>query len=231
MANRVAANAALLAICASLSGCEDGPDRPPPAPVDTASQNLNEEETRVDADPALPVNSELLTRSSWQDPFVDSFWQTDGWDFRTEQMLAEESPARATLLRPWSRLMIEAQCDALQADSFPAAGAALQLGFRQSHGKAQVRVEIWRDHIELQQLVDAGHWQTLKSSRFDAEVSGGRLRVNLTGNRILVAWNDRLVLNADRPSAISRPVFVEFQSTGCPVVVSEMRVEGEYTSS
>ena len=226
---RLAVRFLLTAVCV-VPGCIDSSD-PGASPTMPEPVDRDRPATSTKSDGDLVVNSVLVNRSSWQDPFDNVFWKNSGWEFAPSVMSAGASPARATLLRPWSRLMLEVQCDAASVDEQVSTTTdVLHLAFREATEAAQVRIRISQDSIDLQQLVDDGPWRTLKSGELDSDHSEARLRVNLTGNRVLVAWNDRLVLNSDRPSAICCPVFVVFESTDCPVSVSQMRLEGEYMS-
>lgn len=232
MSTRLAVWMTLLMICGSLGACHDTDTQPSPTDPAVDSPPTGDDTQPVRDRAPLTANAELLERSSWQNPFRNAFWQADGWEFTESMMSAGESPATATLLRPWSRLMIELRWDTSidDADESSSNTDLLTLGMRLPDSTAHFRVVIFRDRFELQRLAEDQQWLTLRSAEVDA-VNSGRVRVNLTGNRILIASNDRLVINADRPSVIHSAVFVSLSTSGQPVQVSQMRIEGEGTSS
>lgn len=235
MSPRFAVCLGLMIVCGLIGACRDSD---PPVDVGPALENSTTDPHEIveDSAPASPLplesHPELIQRSSWENPFREDFWHGSGWTFSESTITAGLAPASATLLRPWSRFMLEFGLDATDVESpesnSPVSEDSVLLLIQLAHpnGAESLQVSAGRNLIELQRG-RSDQWQTIRSVAHDAAVEAGRLRLNLTGNRILVAWNDRLLINSDRPSTLHASVYLTLATTGHPVGVSRMRIEGE----
>lgn len=182
----------------------------------------------------LPANVQQQT--SWQNPFRPELWNLA--NARLDQgALAFDGIGRAMFLRSYSRLMTEFHVRDMQnagehvplnfdVELFtPAQDAGLVVRFADGECRLEVRTA-------------NAQTQVLRSQEVESLTGGGHVRINATANRIMVAWNGRIVINAARPSAlVNSQLYVQLINRTPPrsaadadsigLVVSELRFEGE----
>ena len=187
---------------------------------------------------AVELPADVQQQTSWQNPFRPELWNLA--NARLDQgALAFDGIGRAMFLRSYSRLMTEFQVRDMQdagehvplnfdVELFtPAQDAGLVVRF----ADGECRLEVQAANAQT---------QVLRSQEVESLTGGGHVRISATANRIMVAWNGRIVINAARPSAlVNSQLYVQLINRTQPrprsaadadsigLVVSELRFEGE----
>ena len=171
----------------------------------------------------VPAQSVVdMSPTSWQEPFESGYWQAEGWSFDGDAMLCDDDArAEATFRRAYHRAMLEFRVQPIGAggafeiqlqDPQSDSVTAIEFGYPTDGQRAQDRQIIaWRE-------IDPGLVAGTES----------HVRVNATGNRIVVFLDGRRVLNCDQPSRQSgHPLYLSFVARSFALGIRELRIEGE----
>ena len=212
----------------------DGTENPTGSIVSGGSESFAQSVVPIETEPLTEAD---LARSSWENPFYHRLWSCEGWRLDKESMTCDSGDLPpATFLRPYRNVVVEFRLsrsdqpgDGLLTESSPAlfelrlfdratrnwAGLVMDLG--------SVSLKEFRENrtTELQMLREA-------SQDFTNTHHGVLVRFTLTPNRVLVAINGRLKINAARPTAImNTDCLLQFVSLEPGATLSELRIEGE----
>lgn len=174
-----------------------------------------------------------FARSSWENPFQSRLWTCQGWKIDDRSMSSESPvPACATFFRPYRNLVVEcrlARSGKPEFDSSSSPSFEMRLVDESTGNRAGLvidsdkacLVEARRDHEAVLKV--------LREASLDAceEPEEITVRLTLTPNRILVAIDGHLQINAVRPATIMntdcRAQFVVHEPG---ITLSDLRFEG-----
>lgn len=191
--------------------------------------------------PAAAVESGKLTdadlaRSSWENPFRPRLWSCEGWRIDEDSMTSEtESTSSATFLRPYRNVVIECRLSRpTESATSPATESSAPFELRlldQSTGN-WIGLIVATDSVSLSEF-SADQQPDLQTLRKTPREAGNEsqeiaVRLTMTPNRILVAIDARLKINAARPSAsMIAECLVQFVAHEAGVTLSDLRIEGD----
>lgn len=191
--------------------------------------------------PAAPIEPDTLTaadlaRSSWENPFRPRLWSCEGWRVDENSMTCESAAmSPATFLRPYRNVVIECQLSRpAEATTSSATESPTPFELRllnQSTGN-WIGVVVDADNVSLSEFSDDQQpaLQTLRktSRQPGSENHEIAVRLTITPNRILVAINSRLKINAARPSStMNVECLPQFVAHEAGVTLSDLRIEGD----
>ncbi len=188
-------------------------------PAQTALQTRLEE--RV-------IPSAVNEQTSWQDAFDLDLWDApkcrlDGSGLRV--------PAGqvATFIRCYRSVMSEFQIEspAPSGSSDLPDGGCFEVRLIPTKGDELLVVRVTPSQFLLMLQSDQ-QLRVLRKVRRPEAASEGTIRLNATGNRVMLAWDDRLMINAPQPSDVSgKPLLIQVAACDQPINVVSMRLEGE----
>ena len=182
----------------------------------------------------MPV--ELARKTSWTNPFQPQLWSSFGWGFDQDSMstttepgsLPPQEPRSAEFLRDWksmsAALRVTWQEDKARSEAEP----LLTLATNSLNSTASLQVALTGDQASVRLVTNGDITPLRQTSIADVDCSeGGRIRLMLAPNRLLVRWNDQLLFNVARPAAITGGQ-CRFVVTAPPGTrISELRLDGE----
>lgn len=164
--------------------------------------------------------------TSWENPFVQEYWEGSGWKFESRGMSSEaEGPASAVFRRSYRRLMLESRLELLKEGDSP-----IHLRLKAPENGALIQISVRGSELQLN---DTGRNASRLSERANLEPAlslgkPGLLRLAATGNRFVLSWNGQIVLSCDQPSAQSgRDLQLEWKADATAYRISYLRLEGE----
>lgn len=164
-------------------------------------------------------------QTSWESPFDPDCWTGSGWEFHSAGMRSSVAGGSVLFRRGYRRLMLECRLVPLGESKGP-----LQLRLLTPSTGSALLVQI--DGAQLT-VLDEEHTppRVLKQVKIDppcTNATPGRLRLAATGNRVVLAWNGRIVTSCNQPAAQSgHSAQFEFLVAKTPFEVTALRVEGE----
>lgn len=176
-----------------------------------------------------------FTRSSWENPFQPRLWTCQGWKISDRSMSSESPlPARATFFRPYRNLVIEcrlARSTEIEVNLSSTSPMPFEIGLVNESTGNRTGLMIDSDKASLVEARKEREsvLKVVREVSFDAceEPDEITVRLTLTPNRILVAIDGHLRINAARPATIMntdcRAQFVVHQPG---IKLSDLRFEG-----
>ncbi|MDA1250430.1 MAG: hypothetical protein O2820_14530 [Planctomycetota bacterium] len=174
------------------------------------------------------IPHEVLSQSSWQDPFEPDLWDAVGCSV-AEDRLELNQDGTATFLRPYRRLRIEFSATSSVASESEHAWPA-QFELHLLNPAADTATVLIMTEGEAAVAHRSGSdWSFVRRVPVAASLSdgAGTFRVNATGSRILVWRDNQILLNCPQPSSDGADLYVQFASRDGDLVVSRLRIEGE----
>ncbi|QDU17168.1 hypothetical protein CA11_50070 [Gimesia maris] len=206
-----------------------------PDPVSSASSPdlvLTQTTTRKPLLPDLKTVEEgELESTSWQNPFYNLFWKSQGWQFTEEGMeSAADQVSVATFNRPYQKISVSFRVQVEQ--KFP--DFELQLLTRHPDFPDQVFVSsvihFQNDAVSISETAKNAS-QELKRIELDltrAEPEAIPVRLVGTGNRFVLSIGRRRVLTCAQPALQSgKECFLCFLTNRERVKLTSLRIEGE----
>ena len=166
-----------------------------------------------------------LGSTSWQDPFLESHWRSDGWTFTTTSM--QSSRAENTVARfrwRYKKLMLKLNVEPIGST------ARLRLLLATPDDTSITIVDVTPAGVSVS--AEAGDQHRVIAQRNNAldlaPGKPGELQLAATGNRIVVIWNQRRILSCAQPAEQSGCAF-EFTlaSRSSMLRITALRIEGE----
>ncbi|MBM80705.1 MAG: hypothetical protein CMJ78_08945 [Planctomycetaceae bacterium] len=206
-------------------------------PEPSSQQSSPPEKTSVRDDSESPPESEVvaldepqtvdiedeLEQASWQDPFDEQLWTSIGWTFDESSMTSQSDVDAAALFRRrYQQLMLEF---ALTPTNFEQRFEVELLGIEQP---TRASIQINANTIRVIE-VRRGKNMAIAEGTVETEAAKARrLKIALTGNRILIHCDGRRVLACEQPSFGKDNEFVfKFITNGGTQRIADLRIEGE----
>jgi hypothetical protein len=207
--------------------------------VDTGSSTQGDKPVK-EGQPEVTTESASLTeadlaRSSWENPFRPRLWSCEGWTIDKNSMICEsEFPASATFLRPYRNVVVECRLSRTAesgGDSSTEPPLSFELRLIDKSTSNWAGLLTTADSVSLSEFI-SGRKTALKTLREttrdhtdDPEVA---VRFTMTPNRILVAINGHLKINAARPASIMHiDCLTQFVIHESGITLSDLRFEGD----
>jgi hypothetical protein len=242
----------LVVVACGTLGCSDEatsnakPDKPSiPAEPPPHRDGTEIAAERKDAVAAVAPTASIVTgkltdadlaRSSWENPFSPRLWSCEGWRINEDSMTCEsETLQPASFLRPYRNVVIECRLTRPEeSQTVEPTESPLTFELRlldQSTGH-WIGLNVADDNVSLEEFSEDRKpvLQTLRETPRDisGETHEVAVRLTMTPNRILVAINGRLKINAARPtSTMSVECLVQFVADESGVTLSDLRIEGD----
>ena len=192
-------------------------------------------ETRPTTEPASPRVEFLATnlqRISWQNPFDPNLWEAADWNFSEDGLRSPAvGNAIASFRQPYERGTFyflaqpvgSTEPNATEVDSQTALFEVRCLDIKSG---VELRTTVLRDRITLTEEV-GGEARLLRESPVQEAITAGYLRVSLTGQRILIAWNNQFLINAPQPPRETGHMLLQLVTQNRAVLFRDMRIDGE----
>lgn len=184
-------------------------------------------------DPAV-IDSGLPT--SWQNPFRADLWNGSEWSFTDAAMnCSAQAQSAAVFVRPYRQLMLEFIVTTTNLESEVPAPVAVK---EMSSAFLDVRLANFSgDDALLVRFAPAsasvlrevkGNQITLRTAPVEEPATHCLVRLVLTGQRLLVHRDNKLLININRPTShMKSPIQLALLPQGSPLLISTMRLEGE----
>lgn len=188
--------------------------------------------TAARARPVTKLPRELAQRSSWTNPFNPAFWDSTGWQFNEDSMLAisaapfdEPAVCVAEFLRDWETVAVSLtfQSPAAMTESSRAERLILDLTGQED---TVLRCRLLPDRVTAA-LLSGTQVTSLRETSPDDSITFAHVRLALTPNRFLVSGDDRLLLNVPRPAAMTGQRCRLRITAPAQTLISELRFDGE----
>ncbi len=165
------------------------------------------------------------SRTSWQDPFDASHWESDGWTFQPEAMQSRATQsATAMFRRDYRKITIECRIAPVGASG------VFQIRLFAPQTDALMQAEFSREAIKISSTIKRKN-TLIKQRRFSVPLVVGKpttLRLTATGNRVLVFCNGKQVINCSQPVEQSgKPLQFSLHTEGGAFRISRLGLEGE----
>jgi hypothetical protein len=239
----------LASVAFALAGCfqDATPDRseqvvrsePPPDHVETGNSNPTDE-VSGSAEITNAVAQSKLTeadraRSSWENPFFPRLWSCEGWRIDENSMTCEaDAEQAATFLRPYRNAVIEcristASDSASERNQTP---VAMEVRLLNQGTRQWMSVSLSKESVTVAETTedDSSNLRPLRSAARDAgnDPSEADIRLTITPNRLLVAVDGQMKINAARPASIMHAECLpQFIVREAGVTLSDLRLEGD----
>lgn len=163
--------------------------------------------------------------TSFENPFIASHWEGEGWTFEPAKMRSHLNPARTTFRRSYRRLMLDATIRPVET---PAAPLRLQLLAPATDSKVTFFINAAQISVTAS---GKGGDRLLEQTLLNPPLTVNKpvvMRIAATGNRLIVHWNHQAVLTCDQPAAQSgRDLLLRILTEQTPYEVTSLRLEGE----
>ncbi len=165
-------------------------------------------------------------RTSWESPFSGECWDSLGWSFDGHAMRSTIAGAAATFSRPYARLMFDCLIEPLSE-----APGQLVLQLHTSETQGALCVVIEGASISLVAKSESGMSRVVRQAGVQPGLMPGaavHFRLAAPGNRLLVSWNNRVVVACEAPGELGgRPAEVTLIAPASPMEIRGLRIEGE----
>lgn len=179
------------------------------------------------------------SRTSWENPFRPGLWSCDGWRIDEDSMHCEsDGRPPATFLRSYREVTVEFSLTT-ESDEDIDKGPSSHQPNDTRQLKPEIRLfnpndESWLtaqlndDTIRLSAHTKQTEKKLRESPASLENSTAATIRLTMTPNRILVAVDGRLAINASRPSEFLEQEFLlQFLASPAGAVLSDLRIEGE----
>jgi hypothetical protein len=179
--------------------------------------------------PANPTQIDDLefdaSRTSWQDPFTASHWESDGWTFQPEAMQSRATKsATAKFRRDYRKITIACRCAPLGE------AGVFQIRLFAPTTDALVQAEFSREMIKVYSTIRR-KTIFIKQRRYPVPFVVGKpttLWLTANGSRVLISCNGKRVINCRQPVELSgKPLQFSLHTDGGAFRISSLRLEGE----
>jgi len=192
-------------------GNEKGNSHPDPA------QSVGNSKQPADVD---------LSETSWQDPFEQTYWKSQGWKFNGKSMhCPAHQSAQATFRRSYRKLMLEMQLEPLTEP------VTFKVQLDAPTSKVATTITINDEGVIVSVESPKRQPREIKRKNLELDIAPekpGQLRIAATGNRLLIVWNGRRILTCTQPAEQSgRDLQATLVSESTGFRISNLRIEGE----
>jgi hypothetical protein len=243
--------AVLLIVAFALAGClpdaNSDRDKPvirlqPPTNLDEVENPKPTDEVSEEAagnnDSAKPQLTESdLARTSWEDPFRARLWSCEGWRIDEKSMTSGgDAGQAATFLRPYRNAVIECRVStstvAVSEPNRTPVGIEIRLLNQSTQQWTSLSLSL--ESITLAESKSGvGALSKLRRLRSVAREAGNdpsevEIRLTVTPNRVLVAVDGQMKINAARPASIrNTECLAQFIVHDEGATLSDLRFEGD----
>ncbi|MDA1164324.1 MAG: hypothetical protein O3B13_14610 [Planctomycetota bacterium] len=192
---------------------------------------------QTESDERNALSQDDLARSSWENPFRPRLWSCDGWRIDEDSMVSDfEEVSLATFRRPYRNVVIECrltQSEQSAKDSPAESPQCFELRLLEKSTGNWIGLKTTAESVLLSHFASDQRpaLQLLRESPPEPPSDDNHemtVRFSMTPNRILIAINGRLRINASRPASLMHrdclPQFVVHQPG---VRLSDLRIEGD----
>jgi hypothetical protein len=182
------------------------------------------------------LSEDDLARSSWENPFRPRLWSSEGWRIGEKSMVSEsEGVSLATFLRPYRNVVIECrltQSEQSTKDSPADSPLCFELRLFEKLTGNWTGLKTTAETVLLSQFASDQQPALRVLRETPPEPSDDShemtVRFTMTPNRILIAINGRLRINASRPaSSMHCDCLSQFVVHQPGVTLSDLRIEGD----
>ncbi len=172
-----------------------------------------------------------LQRTSWQNPFEADLWDAADWSVSEDGLRSPDiGHSIASFRQPYER----ATFFFLAQTTGPAepSGTAIdpqdvlfEVRCLDTKSGAVLRTAVRRDRVTLTEEI-GGETRLQREAPLSEPAAAGYLRVSITGQRILIAWNDQFLINAPQ-SPREGSHMLQLVTQNRSVLFRDMRIDGE----